>query len=405
VNPALRGPLVVAACVAAIGLGWCTIRVTRADALAKVDPQAALRIAPANLEALLRTARRQLRDGDNDAAIATARRVLSNEPAQGEGFALVALAAIASGSDNASSLLSVAARRAPSDSAIRGQSAAENLKDGDLTAAMHQIDAVLRLGGPRATRVYMGIVAQAESPQFAEALAATLAADPPWRDSYMHLLAVKGTAAGLDHVNAALQRRGELTPAETGHWLDRMFSDDRWGEAYAHWVGTLKPMPATLPLAYNGSFEEVPSNIGFDWHKARVAGVATEIEPDSGATGTKAAHFRFLGLRAAGGDMRLPLLLAPGNYRLALRAHAEYLRSDQGLRWKIRCANGQEIASTEALADSFQWREIEVAFEVPAAQCPGQWLALENPAVAGSAQQVSGDLWTDDIRVTPLPKP
>ena len=164
-------------------------------------------------------------------------------------------------------------------------------------------------------------------------------------------------------------------------------------------------MPPSLPLAFNGSFETAPSNIGFDWHEVRVPGVASELEPDTGADGDMAAHFRFLGLRAAGGDMRLPLLLAPGRYRLSLRARADYLRSDQGLRWKIRCADGQQIAETEALGDSFHWRSVQVDFDVPATQCPGQWLALENPAIAGSARHVSGDLWIDAIRVTPLPKP
>jgi hypothetical protein len=405
VNTTLRAPLLLAACVVAVALGWCTIHATRADALAKGDPQAALRLDAAHPQALLRAGMRQLRNGNNAAAIDTARHLLSIEPARGEAFALAARAAIARGDDNASSLLSIAVRRAPSDSTIRGQSAAAGLRAGDLAGAMQQIDALFRLGGPGASRVSMGVVAQADSPQFAEALAATLAADPPWRGSFMHLLGLKGTAAGLDHVNAALQRRGNLAPGETGRWLDRMLDDGRWGEAYAHWIGTLKPVPPSLPLAYNGGFEEDPTNIGFNWHKVRAAGVATELESDSGATGTKAAHFRFLGIRAAGGDMRLPLLLAPGRYRLALGVRAEYLRSDQGLRWKIRCANGTEIAATEPLGDSFQWRRVEIAFEVPATQCPGQWLALENPAIAGSAQQVSGDLWTDDIRVNSLPTP
>jgi tetratricopeptide (TPR) repeat protein len=401
VNLALRGTLAIAAGAVAMALGWCTIHATRADALAQVDPQAALRLDPAHPQALLRAAIRQLRDGENVTAIATARRLLSIEPAQGEAFAVVARAAIARGDDNAASLLSIAARRAPSDSAIRGQSAAAELRAGDLTSAMHQIDALLRLSAAT-PQIYQGMATQAEDPKFAEALADTLATEPGWRHGFMSYLGAKGTPRAFDRVNAALLRRGELNSDESERWLDRMFRDGRWGQAYAYWIGMLKPMPPSLPLAYNGGFEELPSNIGFDWHKVRVPGVATELGLDAGASGTKAAHFRFLGLRAAGGDMRLPLLLAPGRYRLAVRARAEYLRSDQGLHWKIRCANGQEIAATEPLADSFQWRQIQVEFEVPATQCPGQWLALENPAIAGPAQQVSGDLWTDDIRVIPL---
>lgn len=403
-RPALAAPIGIVAALLAIALGWCTIRATRADALVVRDPQAALRLDPDNAAAMLQLARRQLREGDNAAARDTSRRVLSIAPAYGEAFALVARAALADSDAHASSLLAIAARRAPGDTAIRGHSAAAALRSGDFAGAMRQVDALLRLGAAT-PRIYPGLAGQAEDPRFAKALAATLSAEPAWRTSFMNYLGAKGSPAAVDRVFSALQHAGHLSPSESGRWLDRMLRDGRWGAAYAYWAGTLDPMPASLPLAYNGGFETTPDNIGFDWHEARVAGVATTLEADPGATGTRAAHFRFLGLRTAGGDMKLPLLLAPGQYRLSLRARAEYLRSDQGLRWKIRCANGSEIAATEALGDSFHWRSVHVDFEVPAGECPGQWLALENPAPAGSARQVSGDLWTDDVRVTPLPVP
>lgn len=403
-RPALAAPFGIVAGLLAIALGWCTIQATRADALVARDPQAALRLDTGNVAAMLHLARRQLREGNNDAARDTSRHALSIAPAYGEAFALVARAAMAGDDEDASSLLSIAARRAPSDTAIRGHSAAAALRSGDFASAMQQVNALLRLGA-ETPRIYPGLASQAEDPRFAQALAATLSTEPDWRNSFMSYLGSKGSPTAVDRVFSALQHSGHLTPVESGRWLDRMLRDGRWGAAYAYWTGTLDPMPASLPLAYNGDFETAPSHIGFDWHEVHVAGVATVIEADPGAAGSQAAHFRFLGLRTAGGDMKLPLLLAPGQYRLSLRARAEYLRSDQGLRWKIRCADGTEIAATEALGDSFHWRSIQVDFEVPPGQCPGQWLALENPAPAGSARQVSGDLWTDDIRVTPLPVP
>src|SRR5690606_13382660 len=130
-----------------------------------------------------------------------------------------------------------------------------------------------------------------------------------------------------------------------------------------------------------------------------VTGVFTDIEAGAGSRGSRAAHLHFIG-RAARGNLRQALLLAPGHYRLSMQVRAEFLRSDQGLRWIVRCDKGATVATTDALQGSFGWKMLNTEFDVPADKCAGQWLELRNPAVRGSAQQVSGDLWVDDISIT-----
>jgi hypothetical protein len=132
--------------------------------------------------------------------------------------------------------------------------------------------------------------------------------------------------------------------------------------------------------------------------------VFTDIEAGTGTGGSRAAHLHFIG-QAAKGNLRQALLLAPGRFRLSLRARAEFLRSDQGLQWIVRCDKGATVAMIDGLEGSFGWRSMETDFEIPAKRCPGQWLELQNPAVAGSARQVSGDLWIDDIAITPRQVP
>src|SRR5690606_10682305 len=102
-----------------------------------------------------------------------------------------------------------------------------------------------------------------------------------------------------------------------------------------------------------------------------------------------------------GGDLRQPLLLGPGHYELTLRARAEFLHSDQGLQWIVRCQGGPIAAGLGPLEGSFEWRSFAAEFEIPAEKCRGQWLELYNPAVHGTAQQVTGDLWVDDIIIAP----
>ena len=86
-----RIPLAIAGLVLMAWLAWTIIQVTRADALAETDPQAALRIDPDHPQALLRLAWRQLGNDQIDEAMATARHLLSVEPGQGDAFAVLAL--------------------------------------------------------------------------------------------------------------------------------------------------------------------------------------------------------------------------------------------------------------------------------------------------------------------------
>src|SRR5690606_2647630 len=316
----------------------------------------------------------------------------------------LALAAAKRGDANAEALAKIALQRAPRNRDLRTQEATRALKAGDLPAAMAQIDALLRLTPSRGKTLYPALAQQSVDQAFADALAATLAADPPWRRAFLNVLDSKGTAVGVDQVYSALRRRGELPEAETARWLDRMIADGRWGEAYAHWVGTLGPVQS-IPLVRNGKFEDQPSGIGFGWRNVRVAGVFTDVAGGVGTNGSRGAHMRFIARPAAGGNLRRALLLAPGRYRLSLQARAECLRSDQGLFWSIRCDKGPTVARLGPLEGSFDWRSVSVDFEVPAEKCPGQWLELVNPAVRGSAQQVSGDLWIDDVAITPVAAP
>ena len=406
-----RNGVAIRGIVGAIGIallawgGWVTIQTTRADQLAATDPAGALRIDPNHPQALLAMAQRQLRQGDADAAAMTARHLLAVEPGQGEAFAVLALTAIRRGDADAPRLLDIALQRAPRDRDVRVQAALARVKAGDLAGAMTQLDALLRLSPERGAVLYPMLMQQAQDKAFADVLAATLARNPPWRDAFMAALARKeAPAAGVDNIHGWLRRHGKLSQGEITRWFDRMINDGRWGDAFARWVATLGPGPLVIPPVRDGRFEKDPDGIGFNWRNDTVTGVFTDIENGTGTHGSRAAHFHFIG-QAARGNLRQALMLPPGHYRLALRARAEFLRSDQGLHWIVRCERGPAIATAGTMEGSFGWRRFEATFDVPSQDCPGQWLELRNPAVQGSAQQVSGDLWVDDVAITRVGAP
>lgn len=398
----VRAVIAVVGIVVLAWIGWTLVHATRADLLAQSDPEAALRIAPDHPQALLRLAWKQLGRGDNDAATATARHVLAVEPGQGDAFAVLALAAMRRGDADAPALARIALQRAPRNRDLRATEAAALLKQGDLPAAMAQIDALLRLSPSRGQTLYPALVQQAQDKHFAEALGAVLAKDPPWRPAFLRVLDKEATSTAVDQIYAWLQQHGELSKDETGRWLDRMLADGRWGDAYAHWVGTLGANASRLSPVHDGGFADEPSGQGFGWRNVASRGVFTDIEAGAGPDGSRAAHMHFIGRPAARGNLRQALLLAPGTFRLSLKARSEFLHSDQGLQWVARCDRGPAIATLEVPDGNAGWRMLSADFEVPSEHCPGQWLELVNPAVRGSAQNVSGDLWIDDVAITPV---
>lgn len=386
--------------------GWRVVATTMADRSAQDDPVRALHWDADHPGALLALAQQQLAQRRPQEAAVTATRLLQAEPLQGRAFQILAAAAAMQGDTaKARALYTIAVRRAPRDVPSRAWLAEALLREGKSAAALVQLDAILRTA-PAKGSVLLPLLAQlAEAPDFATALAATLADKPGWRDGMLSTLLEQGSPHAADAVLESLQGRGGLSQAETAGWLERLGRDGRWGAAYGRWAGLLSLAPgAVLPAVYNGGFETEPSGIGFDWRITRKPGVITERERGAGVTGAFAAHLGFAGRRVAEGNLEQTVLLAPGRQQLTFRARAESLRSDLGLEWVVSCVGGaQPLASSERLARSFDWKRFEVDFLVPTADCPAQRLWLRNPVAAGSAQQVSGEIWFDDFAIRAVP--
>jgi Tfp pilus assembly protein PilF len=383
-------------------VGWQVVLTTRVDALAKTDPDAALRLDPDDAAALLAVARHQLAQGDDEGATASARRVLRTAPGQGDAFAIIALAAAQRHAPEANDLLEIAAQRSPRVPQVRAQLAVGRLQAGDLQGAMTQIDALLRFNPDQGKQFLPAMAQQSMDPRFADVMVATLVRNPPWRGSFLEVINRKAPPAAVDNIYARLMAAGGLSVDEARLWLDYLIARGRWGDAFSSWTGWLKPTPTQIPLVRNSGFEDEIDGVGFGWRNAATPGAFTDIEPGAGSDGSRAAHTHFIGRPAPGGNLRQPLFLGPGRYRMSVRVRADALQSDQGLVWGVRCDRGAQIAASGPIQGSFGWKTVAVDFEVPPGDCQGQWLELRNPAVRGSAQQVQGDLWTDNIAITPV---
>jgi hypothetical protein len=97
------------------------------------------------------------------------------------------------------------------------------------------------------------------------------------------------------------------------------------------------------------------------------------------------------------------LLLKPGSYILSGRARAASLKNDRGLHWTIACYAGkrERLGETQRISGTLAWTTFSTSFAVPTeAGCEGQVLRLELPARVPAEQEISGEIWFDDMEIT-----
>jgi tetratricopeptide (TPR) repeat protein len=395
--------------VATGALAWLAggaITAGMADRYALSDPARALAWRSDHPEALYQQARRLAADpAQQEASAELARRALRANPLDGRSYRVLAGLAEARGDRaEAARLYAVAAQRAPRDALSQAWMLDYHLAEGDLPAAMRNLDLMLRVNPALFTALEPMLLSLASEPQAHEALAERLASAPPWRGRLLALVAAKApdrqaVAPLFDRLRKA---PGGLAPAELSAWLDRLGRDGQWGQAYLIWVSQLPPERLQgLGNLYNGSFEWEPGQGAFHWRLARVAGARIDRLPTDGAQGRLALRVAFEDRRVPFANVSQLLALAPGRYTLSGQAKPDNLRTERGLVWTVTCASGgAALGETEPLRGNGPWREFEAAFEVPAQNCAAQWLVLRLPARIPAEQRIGGRAWFDAIKIT-----
>lgn len=401
-RPLARAVLIAGLIVAAMYSGYRIVAHTAADAIAVEDPIRALRRIPDNPAALLAEAERELAAGDAVAAAATAGRLAQAAPLEGGAWRILGQVEAAAGNPaRARELFAKAVALSPRDVTARAWLADDLLVQGKYADALVHIDRIMTTS-PRSQPALLGALAQlSANPAFLEALTPLLARRPGWRAAYLRELQRSAAPDVTALVMAALARDGGLDPAEDARWIDDLMRRGQWGQAYAHWAGTLAA-DAVLSPVFNDGFDTVPSGTGFDWRTQRIPGQTVTFESGVPGASGRAAALEFRGRPAPRIGLEQALLLAPGSYELQARVRAENLRSDGGLEWVVACADGRRILGrSPPIAGSFGWKTVAMQVEIPP-DCPGQWLRLRNPAPTERLRWTEGRLWVDHVRIAPL---
>ncbi len=272
---------------------------------------------------------------------------------------------------------------------------------GRLDQTLARWSMLLRTRPDVANQAYPVLLRLAEDPA-GQALLKPLLEDPPeWWNAFFGYAARHAQRTDtVVFLYQTRQRHGQ-PPGEDEQraYLDRLWRDAHWLEAYLAWLGGLNERQVkVLGAIYNGGFEAPFTGIGFDWRAPPVRGVTVEAIPTYGVRGDKALHVSFNGQRVRFRHVFQSLLLEPGRYRLQGRARVDSLQTERGLLWTVRCAPEEPLlAQSERFVGSDEWRTFAFEFVVPETGCPAQLLRLELDGRAELDFEVEGGIWFDDL--------
>jgi tetratricopeptide (TPR) repeat protein len=401
--------IIICVFLVCIWVGWRIVAQTAALSLAESNPEIALGFIADQHVALNQLAERELVEpnGDLDSAREWAQRALRANPLNARALALLGLIAERRGDQkNAEALMRIAAARTWRDETTEEWLLNREAQRGDYADALLHADAMLRLGSEFEAGLFPVLASFTVDPRAFEALTAFLATSPPWRSLFLSRLSARlANQTRLVQLYAALKdTENPPTKDEWRPYLNRLIKDENFELAYQTWQATLPPQQRTDEThPFNRDFELPVDNLPFNWSLQTIAGGDMQVVSLADSGKKRALFIEFSGGRVDLSLVNQLMLLPAGDYNFSGRVKAAELRTDRGLWWRIFCANssGNTITNTELVSGTMPWTDFTVKFQVPATDCAAQWLQLELPARVASESRIEGQVWYQDLRVTP----
>jgi tetratricopeptide (TPR) repeat protein len=384
----------------AVVLGW---QIALQPFIQRAPVQAAIRLAPASPLVLRRAAEAELAAGRNDNAAALGRDALGRSPFDVRALRVVGLTEAKAGRlDEADDILTLAGNWSLRDDPAHAWLVEHRLRQGDYASAFAHADTLVRRRQDIQPEVFrLFTVAGIEDPQRSLSITAELlAANPPWRGSYL---------AGLNQspedlqvqVNLAILLQASDAPL-TNVELQRLYRT-LFGKGQIDAIRTVRARlnrPTASAAVTNGDFSDTTAPEPFQWRLGQKAGVAVEIAADDLRPDNPALRVDYDGYANARIAEQLTFL-SVGAHRFVAEVRTVTGDPAARLAWTLTCVPGdRQVASAPAGApetDSAAWKTISARIEVPDG-CPAQWLRLETRADDRRAPVV---VWFDRIRLSP----
>lgn len=376
--------------------------------LARVQPDAALAVAPGNPEALRAKIEYQLmraKREDQAALTDLSRRALRAEPYNPAALRTLGLfAAFEKKEAQADALFSTAAKFSLRDLFTHAWLFENRLATGRYTEAFSEADVLLRQRSTNWDVVIPLLAQRIKDPRVIEPMARMLATNPSWRGAL--LLELANPKVDLESGHALLARLAALgsppTTSEATPYFQRAAGETRLPLLHRRWMQML-PRATRIKaggLLRDGDFTGLDVPPPFGWRYFADGGVIVEpgesLIPGQG----RSLYISYPG------DQQVTfaeqqLVLPAGRYRFAGRATTDAEVAAGQVHWTLRCGRGnqeREIAKQPLSPGVDRPHRFALAFDVPAG-CVGPKLSLIG---AKSDTLESANLWVDALTIAPI---
>lgn len=192
-------------------------------------------------------------------------------------------------------------------------------------------------------------------------------------------------------------------------FLDFLTDHDRLQDAGAVWsdlqhVGAIPPEPSapSANLLYNGSFDRVPINTGFDWRVSASPDLIFDFSDPAAYKGRKCLRIDFSVGRNADYDLvsQIVRVKPSTSYQLSAYVRSENLTSDRGPRLRVTemgCKDCTPTAS-DATQGTMPWHLVEVSF-MTQPQTQAVRISFWRPQTSASIGDITGTVWVDDLNL------
>lgn len=231
-----------------------------------------------------------------------------------------------------------------------------------------------------------------------------LTQNPPWRPVFFSGIYSHLTDASAP-LNLFMNLRETKAPAgvkELNDYQTFLVRNKLYELAYYVWLQFLPPEDLkSAGFLFNGGFETTPSGSPFDWQLPERTNVSAYFASRADNSAEHALLVEFGSGRAEFSGVSQLTMLNPGRYKVK-GSFKHDLDGPRGVIWTVYCADQKIIGQSQRFVGMAQdWSRFEFGFSVPEKGCAAQALVLGLAARSPSEQLLSGEVWFDDLTITP----
>jgi len=195
-------------------------------------------------------------------------------------------------------------------------------------------------------------------------------------------------------------------------YLERLLAAGHYAEAARVWRYLLRNGGVALPpdndkdnLIFNGSFEQLPLNGGFDWRHSPQTYLEVDFANPSAHSGRRALQLQFTVLNNSDYEPVYQLVpVMPGQrYLLTAFVRSEEITSDSGPRLRVVDPNCPACLTveTEDTTGTSPWRQVWRTFQA-GPETEVVRISIWRPRGRSFPMDITGRFWIDDVSLHPL---